>query len=364
MRIFCHKRRRVRSSELAFRPVYNQGDPGNGIGGYDLASSADRVFAFDWDSSGKLDHLALYRPGTGTIWVLKSAPPYVRRDVWSLQANPPWDPITEAYARAVRVMQTRPATDPTSWTYQAAVHGSYQGVPSGATWNECQHQSWYFLPWHRMYVYYFELIVRAAVVSAGGPPDFALPYWNYDRAFPSNTLPLPFREPTLRDGSPNPLFLQSPRRTTSIANGAQLSSLVTSSSAAMAMLNFSGPIGTTSFGGTRRNPNHFGGSSVGIEAQPHNVIHGQVGGQPSGQCQLGWMSDGNCAAQDPIFWLHHANIDRLWNEWLSLGGGRANPTDTAWLNQSFIFHDATGSPVTLTGADVVDTATQLGYVYI
>jgi hypothetical protein len=55
-----------------FTPVYHQGDPGNGIGGYDLKSPADRAFAFDYDSTGKLDHLALYRPGTGTIWILKN----------------------------------------------------------------------------------------------------------------------------------------------------------------------------------------------------------------------------------------------------------------------------------------------------
>ena len=53
-----------------FVPIYHQGDPGDGIGGYDLKSFADRVFAFDYDRSGKLDHLALYRPGTGTIWIL------------------------------------------------------------------------------------------------------------------------------------------------------------------------------------------------------------------------------------------------------------------------------------------------------
>ena len=57
-----------------FAPVYAQGDPGSGIGGYDLKSPADRAFAFDYDSSGKLDHLALYRPGTGTIWILRKIP--------------------------------------------------------------------------------------------------------------------------------------------------------------------------------------------------------------------------------------------------------------------------------------------------
>ena len=55
-----------------FQPVYAQGVPGNGIGGYDLKSGADRVFSFDYDSSGKPDHLVLYRPGTGTIWILRN----------------------------------------------------------------------------------------------------------------------------------------------------------------------------------------------------------------------------------------------------------------------------------------------------
>lgn len=60
------------TGDTNYKPVYQQGDPGSGIGGYDLKSPNDRVFAFDYDSSGKLDHLALYRPGTGTFWILKN----------------------------------------------------------------------------------------------------------------------------------------------------------------------------------------------------------------------------------------------------------------------------------------------------
>lgn len=55
-----------------FSPVYQQGDPGAGIGKYDLLMSGDRAFAFDYDHSGKLDHLVFYRPGTGTMWILKN----------------------------------------------------------------------------------------------------------------------------------------------------------------------------------------------------------------------------------------------------------------------------------------------------
>ena len=56
---------------MGFKAVMKEGDPGSGIGGYDLKNSADRVIAFDYQSSGKLDHLVLYRPGTGTIHIKK-----------------------------------------------------------------------------------------------------------------------------------------------------------------------------------------------------------------------------------------------------------------------------------------------------
>ena len=56
----------------ALTPVYAQGDPGSGIGGYDLLSAADRGFAFDYDGSGKLDHLVFYRPGHGAAYILKN----------------------------------------------------------------------------------------------------------------------------------------------------------------------------------------------------------------------------------------------------------------------------------------------------
>jgi hypothetical protein len=62
----------LRNNNSTFFPVYHQGDPGNGIGGYDLKSPNDRAFTFDYDSSGKLDYIVLYRPGTGTIWILRN----------------------------------------------------------------------------------------------------------------------------------------------------------------------------------------------------------------------------------------------------------------------------------------------------
>jgi len=68
---------------------------GRGIGGYELNSKADRIFAFDYDHSGKQDYLVLYRLGTETICILKnegegvSTPIYQRsgRDSDSLPQN-------------------------------------------------------------------------------------------------------------------------------------------------------------------------------------------------------------------------------------------------------------------------------------
>jgi len=53
-----------------FDPTGKPGRPDGGIGGYDLKSRNDLAFGFDYDHSGKVDHLVFYRPGTGGIWIV------------------------------------------------------------------------------------------------------------------------------------------------------------------------------------------------------------------------------------------------------------------------------------------------------
>ena len=53
----------------SFTPMY-QG--GNGIGGYDLASTNDRVVAFDYYGTGAADHLLMYRPGDGIVQIIEN----------------------------------------------------------------------------------------------------------------------------------------------------------------------------------------------------------------------------------------------------------------------------------------------------
>jgi hypothetical protein len=277
----------------------------------------------------------------------------IRRDIWALEQAQAWHPITLAYARAVGTLQGRPATDPTSWSYQGAIH-STAVTPSQPAWNGCQHGGWFFLPWHRIYLYYFERIVRAAVIANGGPSDWALPYWNYDAGGTTSLLPPSFRSPTLPDGSPNPLFVAQ-RRTGINAGTLALPAAVTSPAAALAMDEFSPPP-FPGFGGGMTTVRHFWTETGGVEQTPHNDIHVVIGGT------FGWMADPDFAALDPIFWLHHANIDRLWNRWRD-DPSHANPSDNAWLTQRFEMFNDRGRLVGKAVRRTLNTASHLDYRY-
>ncbi len=88
-----------------------------------------------------------------------------RQNIWTLvgedPANP-WHPVVLAYARAIGVLRDRFDDDPTGWTYQAQIHGLFPDPQDGFR-NKCQHFSWFFLPWHRMYLFHFESIIRSVV---------------------------------------------------------------------------------------------------------------------------------------------------------------------------------------------------------
>jgi tyrosinase len=295
---------------------------------------------------------------------------HVRRDIWSLESTQSWHPIVDAYARAVDAMRQRDPQDPTSWAYQAAVHATRGPAPDEFR-NQCQHGSWYFLPWHRMYLHWFEKMVQELVRTLPGIPDavrehWALPYWDYGRRGPATdgryrTLPPSFRRRTTPSGDPNPLFV--PQRDPAVNAGGPLPELATSPDAALRDTDFSvdaQPGGTVGFGGPITTWHHSPPSPSGsLEATPHGAVHSLVGGPG------GFMSAFDTAPLDPIFWLHHANIDRLWVVWLrQRRPERQNPTAKTWTDFEFDFHDETGAPVDPRPRplDVVDTV-ELGYRY-
>jgi tyrosinase len=267
-------------------------------------------------------------------------------------------------------MQKRPITDPTSWRFQAAIHDYIRNsdplakpgerLPPSTIrnrfWSQCQHGSWFFIPWHRMYLHFFEQIVAAEVVKLGGPRDWALPYWNYSADLQSRLLPKAFRDPTLPDGTKNFLFVA--QRDADANAGRQFAdALDVALRAALILPDFSSST-ADSFGGFPTNFSHSGSGAGSLERVPHGSMHVAVGGGPAG-----WMSRFNTAGLDPIFWLHHCNIDRLWEVWLKRDSSHKNPTELQWLNRiSFSFHNAAKQQVTMRCIDVINTAA-LDYTY-
>jgi tyrosinase len=174
-----------------------------------------------------------------------------------------------------------------------------------------------------MYLYYFERIVR----SMSGDSTWALPYWNWQLAS-ERQLPEMFRDKTSS--------LYTANRNVNINNGTgSLPGWAVDCSTALADLDYA--------------------SAVEDIQTPHGNVHVQVGG---------WMSSVPTAAQDPIFYLHHSNVDRLWDIWLAQGGGRADPVfDATWKAQKYTFYDENGKAVTLSDCEVLRAAQQLDYEY-
>ena len=97
-----------------------------------------------------------------------------------------------------------------SWIFWANMHGHFgtgcRGPVTGAgmagvttwtasnsfetaTWCKCEHGTDQFMTWHRMYLYYFERVLR----QASGDPYLTLPYWDYGA---DPLLPAAFRDAT------------------------------------------------------------------------------------------------------------------------------------------------------------------------
>ena len=249
-----------------------------------------------------------------------------RRSVSTMPAN---DPDLLALRRGLAAMDAA-NTDPaamTPWRDLANMHWHPDGEPAGGLarryWRSCQHRNEHFLPFHRAFLLLFETLIR----QASGYSAFSLPYWD---GVGDPALPEVFRLPTI-DGAPNPLFH---KRDPGVNAGQPINApqkrvagIIESCSTFRGACNpHEGDWG--GFGGQGDNP----GVKGEVENAPHNWIHGELKGD---------MNDPNTAARDPIFWLHHANIDRLWVVWRARNAAHVDPTD-AWRRRRWAFGNPLG----------------------
>jgi hypothetical protein len=210
-------------------------------------------------------------------------------------------------------------SDALSWQKQVAIHAQDWG----------QHGSWRFLPWHRLQLAYFERIVA----HHSGHKAFAMPYWpwqDHDR------IPdIFFDEP----------FSSSPA-------GEQLGRDAGRSDSLNSFMRAHGlayyDVRDARLTDMLGDPD---GDGI-IEHSGHNIVHWFVGGK---------MGAKTTAVHDPIFWFHHANIDRVWYS-KSLHVDGAYPAD--WLSEHLAgFVDESGADVPPTPASATMDAASFGYEY-
>jgi len=218
-----------------------------------------------------------------------------------------------------------------AWARQVALH---------ADMTHQQHGSWRFLPWHRAQLVWFERMVSAA---AGEP--FNLPYWDWTTAqpLPDELFDLP--ELTIRG-----LAVGGADRRIRKGQGVPGSYRA----------RFEGSLGDEParfLGGpmtqTPAGPAYHMGSA---EQHGHAWMHAFAGGD---------MTLAETAPNDPAFWLHHANVDRIWaswsRQWSAASEGRIAYPE-AWLSLPIGgFEDEGGARVAdARSADFLDPGALVG----
>jgi polyphenol oxidase len=227
---------------------------------------------------------------------------------------------------------------------QGFVHCWYCGGGSDQKEGQEIHGGWFFFPWHRAFLYFHERILAKLI----GDDTFALPYWDWDSQ-DRQTFPSIYSIPK----DPSDCLFDVFR---SAMSGSNIPNVV---------------VGPTIMNKTMNAPNNklfMGwqsgntGQSGAMENQPHGPVHIWTGDTTlqAANTDMGVLAT---AAQDPVFFAHHANIDRLWDVWLGLSSQHENYTSPTWLTNTWQFYDENGVWTEIAVSDVVDHTKSLRYEY-
>ena len=201
------------------------------------------------------------------------------------------------------------------------------------------HFSWWFLPWHRAYLAAVEHLLRDLTAT----PELALPYWDWYRnpdippLFREDAFFNPLADTTRRVG----LFAPTPTGSPDLPPEQHREGFVVA------------PLTFGEFGGGQLVPVTVGDTERvqlrpgRLETMPHNAGHVFVAGH---------MQDFTTAGLDPIFFAHHANVDRLWEVWKATlpAGSPPAPQDPSWAAREFTFQNASGGALLMASGDTAD----------
>ncbi|KAI3458385.1 hypothetical protein Pfo_015048 [Paulownia fortunei] len=270
------------------------------------------------------------------------------------------------YRKAIELLKQLPTSDPRSFLQQANVHCAYcDGAYNQDGYSNLKfeiHQSWLFFPFHRWYLYFFERICAKVLQDE----TFALPFWNWDSPsgmeipamFNVTTSPLYDRLRNQDHLPPTVVDLNWSGLATGVSPETQIKynlslmykQMVTNATTPRLFL------GQPFRAGDNITTIYGAGS---IEVAPHNTLHTWTGDPREPYTEN--MGVFYSAARDPIFYTHHANIDRLWTIWVSKLQGKVF-SDPDWLEASFVFYNEDAKPVRVKIKDGLDLS-RLGYAY-
>ena len=192
-----------------------------------------------------------------------------------------------------------------------------------------------FLPWHRTLLLRLERELQAI------DPSVTLPYWRFDQAAPNvfhpdfmgiSDQPSP-NQNQVRFSSNNPLLTWTSQGVAGVRRRPVFSP-------------GSAPPGVIDQGSTLALglPGQIYGNFRVMEGNPHGPAHTRAGGTSN------WLSSIPTAVRDPLFFLLHANVDRLWAVW-QFTNNRYDTTTTAVYAPLGTFSSGTPGP----GAFLEDT---------
>ncbi|CCN80688.1 Putative Tyrosinase (melanin production) [Vibrio nigripulchritudo SFn27] len=278
--------------------------------------------------------------------------PLIRFNLLKLNPEDVQD-LRDAYAAMYEISELA-VGDKRGYSALARAHGYDQDL--------CHDLDWAFLTWHRSYVYSFEKALNTALKWKREDPDLelTLPYWDWTQfktsTHASNGLPKLLNELTYTnadgDETDNPLArAKSLYRV--ISQGLSGDEEFTHRYPDQFRQNI--PVLKNEVDRYLTNPS-FVRFQADLDRGAHGAIHVFVGGQNSNSplpANSGDMSRVISASYDPIFWLHHCMVDKIWADWQTLHPHTNIP-------QIILDHVVYDSRI---GSDLIDHEETLRYIY-
>lgn len=166
----------------------------------------------------------------------------------------------------------------------------------------CRHLSDLFWPWHRYHLVEFEKALRRSdPVHPERVANVTLPYWNWSQAPSGNNFPVGLEKELLAPSEFYPEDCPDPANCVNPLWAPNRRSVTACQAIKEACVKEALDLRTWStFAGGDNAASAF-------ELQAHNFMHSRY--------INGLMGSPSTAARDPIYWLFHAYIDRVWDQW-------------------------------------------------